>query len=382
MKPTISEGSCDARYQAVRDEFDTRLNSGDDFGGSIAVIEQGQLVVDLWGGFANPEKTKTWQADTIVNSWSITKTMTAIAALVLIDRGQLDPEAPVANYWPEFAQAGKELVLVKHLLSHSSGLASWQEPLDIVDICNLPKSTALLAEQAPWWEPGTASGYHLSNYGHLIGELVLRITGKTLAAFFRDEVAAPLNADFHISLPLPEHERAATIIPAPLPPLSMAPGSIAFKAFLNPIPVADFTNTTTWRCAGVGGAGGHGNARAIAQIQSVMSHQGIANGVQLLSPETIELAMESQVRGIDHVLGVPINFGLGYALAALGDEPNLPTRPIAFWAGAGGSIVINDLERKTTFAYVMNRMEADAMVGNKNSLTYYQKFDQIQSQYL
>jgi CubicO group peptidase (beta-lactamase class C family) len=382
MKTFMSQGYCDPRYKAVREEFDRRLNSGDDFGGSIAVIEHGELVVDLWGGFADQAKTQPWQADTIVNTWSITKTMTAMAALLLIDRGQLDLDAPVANYWPEFAQAGKESVLVRHLLSHSSGIAGWDAPIDIADICDIPKSTARLAAQEPWWEPGTASGYHVLSFGHLIGEVVRQITGKTLATFFHDEIAVPLNADFHISLPVNEHSRVAEIIPMPPPSMSVPPDSVAFKAFTGPPLSPDFVNSSTWQSAGVGAAGGQGNARAMAEIQCVLSHGGKAKGLQLLKPETIDLALQSQVIGEDLVLGVPINFGLGYGLGESGFVPFIPARRIAFWGGAGGSLLINDLERETTFAYVMNRMEADAMLGNQNSIAYYSIFDQVQTENL
>lgn len=378
MTSITLNGHCDERYLPVKQEFERRLNSGEDFGGSISVIERGKVVVDLWGGFADQTKTQQWQENTLVNTWSITKTMTALAALVLIDKGQLDINAPVAQYWPEFAQAGKDGVLVRHLLSHSSGVAGWDAPIDIVDICNRPASTAKLAAQAPWWEPGTASGYHVLNFGHMIGEVIRRITGKTLSTFFKEEIAEPLNADFHIGLPLTEHTRVAQLISSPPPPLP-EPGSIPFKAFTGPIPVGEFVNSATWKSSEVGGAGGHGNARSMAEIQSIFSHGGEYKGIKLLKPETIKLAMQSQTNGIDLVIGAPIDFGLGYGLAQSGNVPFIPARPIAFWGGAGGSLLINDVERETTFAYAMNRMEPNAMLGNPNSIAYYSIFDQTQS---
>jgi CubicO group peptidase (beta-lactamase class C family) len=372
-----SRGSCDTRYENLRAEFDKRLANGDDFGASLAVIERGELVVDLWGGYANAAKTVEWQENTLVNTWSITKTMTALSMLILVDRGQVHLDSPVAQYWPEFATAGKESVLVKHLLSHSSGVAAWEPPIDMVDICDIPHSTALLAEQEPWWEPGTASGYHVLSYGHLIGEVIRRVTGKTLPQFFRDEVAKLLDADFHIALPLPEHQRVAETIPGPIPPLPPE-GTVGFRAFTGPLPVAEYVNTPTWRRAGIGGAGGHGNARAIAKAQSVISHGGSVAGMQLLKSETIKRALETQVSGEDLVMGQPIDFGLGYALAKSGLVPFIPSREIAFWAGAGGSLVINDIDRETTFAYAMNRMEG-GMLGNPNSIAYYTCFDALQS---
>jgi CubicO group peptidase (beta-lactamase class C family) len=372
-----SQGSCTPDYAQLRAEFDQRLASDAELGASIAVIERGELVVDLWGGYAAAAKTKPWLENTLVNTWSITKTMTALAVLVLIDRNEIDPEAPVAKYWPEFAAAGKGGVLIKHLLSHSSGLAGWEQPIDVVDICDVQTSTARLAEQAPWWTPGSASGYHVLSYGHLLGEVIRRVTGQGLPQFFRTEIAEPLAADFHIALPITEHHRVSNIVPAALPPLP-PPDTIGFKAFTGPLPVAEFVNSTTWRSAGIGAAGGHGNARAMAQIQSVIAHGGVANNRQILSADTVALATEAVVSGTDVVMNVPIEFGLGYGLAKNGAVPFAAARNIALWAGAGGSLVINDLERETTFAYVMNKM-GEGMLGNDNSLAYYRLFDQLQS---
>lgn len=379
MPIVTSQGYCHPRYAKVQKEFNRRLKSGEDFGGSIAVIENGETVVDIWGGFKDQSQTQEWQNDTLVNTWSITKTMTTLVALLLVDRGQLDLDVPVARYWPDFAQAGKGEILVRHLLSHTSGLAGWDAPTDIVDLCNIPASTALLAAQEPWWEAGKASGYHLLSFGHLVGEVVRQVTGKTLANFFRDEIAGPLEADFHIGLPITEHKRVAEMIAAPPPPMPPM-GSVAFKAFTGPLPIAEYANTTTWRSAGIGGAGGHGNARSMAQIQSMMSHGGQVNGKKFLKAETIELALESQISGVDLVMGMPIDFGLGYGLAQSGQVPFIPPRRIAFWGGAGGSLIINDLDRVTTFAYAMNRMEPGAMLGNENSVAYYSVFDNAQSE--
>ena len=162
------------------------------------------MVVDLWGGWADVAKTRPWEKDTIVNVYSTTKTMTALCALILADRGELDFDAPVARYWPEFAANGKAAVKVSHLMSHSAGLSGWKEPLKPEDIYDWDKAVALLAAQAPYWEPGTASGYHAVTQGYLVGEVVRRISGRSLGTFFREEVAGPLGADFHIGLPARE----------------------------------------------------------------------------------------------------------------------------------------------------------------------------------
>jgi CubicO group peptidase (beta-lactamase class C family) len=305
--------------------------------------------------------------------------MAALSALVLVDRGQLDVEKPVAEYWPEFAENGKENVLVKHVLSHSSGIAAWEESIDIIEACDIPYSTALLAKQKPCWEPGTSPGYHLLCFGHLVGEIVYRVSGKSLKQFFKEEIAKPLGADFHIGVPLPDLGRVADVIfsqPPPLPPAD----SIAFKAFTQPILVPPVVNNNTWRTAGVSGAGGHGNARSIAQIQAIMSHGGSFNGVSLLSQNTIDLATTSVVKGLDLVMGQEIDYGLGYGLTESGLVPFLPTRKLSFWGGAGGSLAINDPENRSTFVYVMNKMEPGAMLGNKNSIAYYNLFEKLQAQ--
>lgn len=374
---TSIQGNCAPRYAGVRDAFAERIASGLDFGGSLCIVEDGQTVVDLWGGWADPSGTRTWQEDTIVNTWSITKAMAALSALLLVDRGLLDPDSTVASYWPAFAAAGKENVLVRHVLSHTAGLPGWDGPIDMVDICDTAATTDRLAKQAPWWEPGTASGYHLLSYGHLIGGLVRGVTGKSLSTFFREELAEPLAADFHIGLRPAHHRRVADIIPSAPPPMPPE-GSIGWRAFTSPIPVPHVANSLAWRCAEVAGANGHGNARSIAKIQSIMSHDGVAAGRRFLKPETIALALAPQINGVDLVLGAPIAFGLGYALGEFGHVPFIPNRKIGFWAGAGGSLVVNDTDRRTTFAYAMNRMEDGAMIGNANSIAYYTAFEAAQ----
>src|SRR5579859_5413753 len=189
------------KFAPVREAFAANFASGADVGASFCATLEGETVVDLWGGFADAAKTRPWQRDTIVNVYSTTKTMTFLTALLVADRGELDFDAPVARYWPEFAANGKAEVKVSHLMSHSAGLSGWKEPLEADDLYDWQKVTALLAAQAPYWEPGTASGYHALTQGYLVGEVVRRITGKTLGTVFREEIAAPLGADFHIGLP-------------------------------------------------------------------------------------------------------------------------------------------------------------------------------------
>ena len=181
----------------------------------VAVFLHGEPVVDIWGGWADAEKTRPWERDTITNVWSTTKTMTFLVALMLHDRDQLDFHAPVAKYWPEFAANGKEALEVRHVMGHTAGLSGWDEPISAEDLANWEKCTTALAAQAPWWEPGTASGYHALTQGYLIGEIVRRITGDSIGAFFAQEVAKPLDADFYIGLPASEDHRVSDVIPPP-----------------------------------------------------------------------------------------------------------------------------------------------------------------------
>jgi CubicO group peptidase (beta-lactamase class C family) len=223
------QGTCDARFEAVRDAFTGNFASGKDVGASVAVVHDGELVVDLWGGYADEAGTTPWERDTIINVWSTTKTMAALCMLMLVDRGQVDLDAPVATYWPEFAAAGKENVLVRHVLGHTAGLAGWTAPMDAEDLYDWDLAVGRLAEQATLWEPGTASGYHAVTQGFLEGEIVRRVTGSTIGQFFAKEVAGPLGADFHIGTPPECDDRVALVIPPSgltmpetMPPMALA----------------------------------------------------------------------------------------------------------------------------------------------------------------
>ncbi len=349
-------GQCDARFEAVRTAFADNFETQGDVGASVAVVWNDEVVVDLWGGYTDAGRTQAWERDTITNVWSTTKTMTALCALILADRGEIDLHAPVAKYWPEFAANGKEGIEVRHLLSHTAGLAGWRAPVTIDDVLDWDRATSLLAAQEVWWEPGTASGYHAITQGHLVGEVVRRVTGKSLGRFFADELAGPLGADFHIGLDASHFHRVANVIP-PSAPLaaSIEPDSLAASMMRNPQLSADVAWTDAWRRAEVPAANGHGNARSVARVQSVLSHGGSVDGTRFLSAAGCESVFERQSSGADLVLGVPLTFGIGYGL-------NSPETPIGinprtcFWGGWGGSLVVNDLDARMTIAYMMNKM--------------------------
>ena len=231
------EGTCDERFEAVRQAFEANFVERDnmiyDQGASVAVTMEGELVVDLWGGTAATDASASapWERDTIINVWSTTKTVSALACLVLAENGELDPYGKVAAVWPEFAAGGKGDIEIRHLMSHTAGLPGWQEPMTVDDLYDWEKATSLLAAQEPWWEPGTASGYHAITQGYLEGEVVRRITGQTIGEFVAKEITGPLGSDFHIGT-APEHDaRVAHVVP-PSAPLSAAgadPDSIAMR---------------------------------------------------------------------------------------------------------------------------------------------------------
>ncbi|WP_329544386.1 beta-lactamase family protein [Streptomyces sp. NBC_01356] len=363
------DGVREDRFAKLGALLSENLDSGEELGASIAVTIDGEPVVDLWGGWADQGRTVPWRRDTITNVWSCTKTVTSLAALLLVERGLLDVDAPVARYWPEFAACGKERVLVRHLLSHTSGVSGWDRPVTVADVLDVPASTARLAAQAPWWPPGTASGYHLLTYGHLVGELIRRIDGRALGRFVAEEIAGPLDADFHIGLPDSASGRVADVVPPPFRSADLAaadPGGVAIKTYTGPLGAADESWTPAWRRAEIGAANGHGNARSLARIHSVVACGGTLDGVRLLSPRTIELIFGQQSDGPDLVLGAHVRFGLGYGLPSPA-VPYLPPGRICFWTGWGGSVVVIDTERRAVITYVMNNMGTGLLGSDRTS---------------
>jgi CubicO group peptidase (beta-lactamase class C family) len=366
------EGTCDERFAAVRHELAEGIDEGDELGASIAVDLDGEVAVDLWGGYRDEARTQPWRRDTITNVWSTTKTVTSLAALMLVDRGELDVDAPVARYWPEFAAAGKQDVLVRHLMSHTSGVSGLDQPAVPEDLYDWEKSTARYAAQAPWWPPGSASGYHALNFGHLIGEVLRRITGMPLKQFVAEEIASPLGADFQIGAAERDWDRIADVVPPPPLPIdfsALGPDNLAVKTLTGPFIEATEANTPAWRRADLGAANGHGNARSVARVLSVISRGGDVDGVRLLRPETVELIFREQASGIDLVLGVPLRFGIGYGLPQHDTIPYIPDGKICFWGGWGGSVIIMDVGRRMTISYMMNKM-GPGIIGSDRAERY------------
>ncbi|HEY4222502.1 MAG TPA: serine hydrolase domain-containing protein [Myxococcota bacterium] len=361
------EGTCDPRFQRVRDELAARIKNGEERGASIAVVERGELVVDLWGG-------EGWTRDTITNVWSITKTACALAVLVLADRKQIDLDLPVAKLWPEFGARGKQDITVKQILSHTSGVSGWDAPFSTEDMFDFERAEAKLAAQEPWWEPGVASGYHLLNYGHLVDALVRRAAQQSLGDFVRRELAhtdGGAGIDFHVGLADAEFKRVASLVPPPpnSVDLSKLPSDTpAFKTFSSPRMDIAVTQTPAWRRAGIGAAGGHGNARSVALLNSIVTSES-----KRLSRAMVQRIFEEQADGLDLVLFQPLRFGIGFGLpcAAVPHLPHLPHGRIAFWGGYGGSVVVNDVDRGITFAYVMDKMSGK-IIGSTRATAYTQ----------
>ncbi|WP_284739913.1 serine hydrolase domain-containing protein [Amycolatopsis sp. RTGN1] len=366
---TEPHGTHEPRFASVHDALRRNLASGAELGASLVVDIDGEVVLDLWGGFRDEARTTPWDRDTITNVWSTTKTVVSLAALMLVDRGELDVHAPVARYWPEFAANGKEHVEVRHLLSHTSGVSGLEQPAALEGLYDWDKTTARLAAQAPWWAPGTASGYHATNFGHLAGEVIRRVSGKTVKQFVAEEIAGPLDADFRIGAAEADWPRIAPIVPPPPAQFDPEPGSVMARTLSGPAVDAAIANTAAWRHADIGAVNGHGNARSVARMLSALALGGTVGGVRLLGPDTIDLVFAEQANGTDLGLGIPLRWGIGYALSRPDAVPWVPDGKVCFWGGWGGSVILTDLDRRLTISYVMNKM-APGIIGSDRSTTY------------
>ncbi|MFI6275122.1 serine hydrolase domain-containing protein [Streptomyces sp. NPDC050988] len=359
------QGRCEARFEAVRDAFEENFRERDELGAAVAVTVDGETVVDLWGGWADSARTRAWERDTLVNVWSTTKGPTALCAHILADRGLLDLDAPVATYWPEFAAAGKEAVLVRHLLSHRAGLAGLREPHSLDQLFDWELTTKRLAAAEPWWEPGTASGYHALTYGFLVGEVVRRISGLLPGAFLEREVTGPLGIDFTVGLPEKEAGRAAELVHPPAASSSEQAAifsqltPVALAALANPPTGAAQANTAAWRAAEIPAANGHGTARAVAALYGILAGRGSYGSRRVLSAEAAERVREGQGACRDLVLGVGFEseteIGLGLWLSGPGRSYGPNPRAIGH-DGFGGSCGLADPESGVSLGYVMNRM--------------------------
>ena len=378
-------GSCDDKFLEAKEIFTNSIKSGFELGASIAIEIEGQKVIDLWGGVDDPNDSSPWKEDTLVNVFSTTKGIAAICLLQLVEQGKLDLDAPVSKYWPEFGQSGKDSIPVRFLFCHKSGLCGVKEPLEKGAFCNWDLICDSLASQKPFWEPGIAHGYHAITYGHLVGEVLRRIDGRTIGQYFKKEIAEPLDLDFWIGLPDSEFSRVTNIHPSKPGPLQflfpllsklprfIVPGQMQFlldfadtdtpvgSAFSNPPMEMDpekgmEANTKEWRNAEIPAANGHGTARSIAKIYGVLANGGSRDGVHVLKPETIEMARQTESDGKDLVLGnIHTRFGLGFMLGTKQVSMGPGTGSFGH-GGAGGSLGFADPDNKISLGFTMNQM--------------------------
>jgi CubicO group peptidase (beta-lactamase class C family) len=360
MSTRLVHGSYTPHFSPLVHKLSHNLSTGNDLGASIFVSKHNETLVDIWGGYSDAARSQPWAEDTITTIWSTTKLVTALAALVCIERGLLDPDERVATYWPEFAQAGKHDVKVWQVLSHASGLSTWAQDVSMEDVMDVEATTKMLEGQAPLWEPGTRSGYHGLTMGNLVGELILRVTGKSLDVFVQDEIAGPVGADFSFGVTPEQWHRVAEIIPlGPVSPDTHIPNalkdpqSVMFRSFMNPMLDSGIANTAPFRATVLGAANGFSNARGIVRILS-----------RLLDPKFISVATLDKVfahkpseSNVDLVIGKPVRFGLGFGIVDKDTWVDwAPEGRVLTWGGLGGSVAVVDLERGVVISYVMNRM--------------------------
>jgi CubicO group peptidase (beta-lactamase class C family) len=380
-----TEGVCDPAFRGVRDEFERNFRERGEVGASVCVIADGRPVVDLWGGLADRSAGRPWDRDTLVLVWSCTKGAVAVCAHVLAARGLLDLDAPVAHYWPEFAAAGKDAIPVRWVLDHQAGVPAIRTPLRPGGVYDWDYVTALLAAEALFWESGTRRGYHAMTFGHLVGEVVRRVTGRDVGTFFRDEVAGPLGVDFHIGLPEGEEGRVAPTIRADPTPAgetpwrfvvaSRDPGSLQALAMRNTgrhPDIRDHDTPAAYRSV-LPSQGGITNARGLAGLYAPLALGGEINGVRLVDPDGLaRMQAVSSAAGVDTVLLVGLRFSLGFMKSSdnrrspPGATDSLILSESAFGhAGMGGSLGFADPAARLAFGYAMNKQGRGVLLNER-----------------
>jgi CubicO group peptidase (beta-lactamase class C family) len=364
--PEIS-GRCDARFAAVRDAVADNFREHDELGAAVAITLGGRTVVDIWAGWQDDARTRPWRRGTLVDVFSVGKAMASLCVLILVEREQVELDAPVARYWPAFAAAGKSEVTVRMLLSHRAGLPAVRRLLGDDDIYDWKLIVGALAAEEPWWSPGSTHGYHVNTFGFLTGEIVRRVSGESLGAFFRREVAMPLDADFHFGTRpeddlrtaeylFPSGKAAADEDPRASAEMDEERRLLLARAYLNPPGISGLgtVNTRAWRAAEIPSANAHATARAIARVLSALACAEDAGASVILRPETIAEATAEASAGTDFVLRRPSRFGLGFQLTQP-ERPLGPNQRSFGHFGAGGSLGFADPDARLAFAYTMNR---------------------------
>jgi len=353
----VTEGLCDTRFAGVRDAYERCFAEGWEHGGGVSVVIGGKTVVDLWGGHADAAKQRPWRKDTLVNVWSCTKGVVALGVAMLVERGKLDYSAPVAKAWTEFAAAGKEHITLDLVMSHQAGLNGLSVPMDETGLLAWHPYVNALAAMAPLWEPGSRCIYHALSYGHLAGEPMRNVTGKSVGRFVADEIAGPLAADFWIGLPESEDARAAEMIEGPKASdwVNYVLSTPFPHACDNPRPIATAPNHRAWRAAEVPGGNGHATASALAKIYGMMAAGGSLDGRRVISHAAIVDAKRPRVRGMDESFAAPTAFAAGFQIEDPIFDGMLAGRPFGH-SGWGGAIGFADPLAQIGFGYVTNRM--------------------------
>ncbi len=351
------QGECDPQFSKVKETFEKLYREDREIGSCFAVYKDGNPLVDLWGGFQDKDKTKPWQKDNLVTVYSTTKGVAAFCIALAMEKGLLKYEEKVSTYWPEFASNGKEDITIGMLMSHQAGICS-PETRNVDDYYNQNLMAEKLAGMTPIWEPGTASGYHSMTFGWLTSELILRVTGKSLGTFFREEVGDRHEIDFFIGLPESEDHRVAELVPFDIvrneySEQEQVELTDAQKSQRNSAGTLDIQNTKEWRQAEIPSANGQGNAGGLAKLYSLIVPED--NSLKLLKDDTVNQMTTMQIEGRDLVLAVQVRWGVGFIL----NKHKIIYGPIegAFGhSGYGGSCAFGDPENKIGVSYVMNRM--------------------------
>ena len=350
-------GECDPQFSKVKETFEKLYQEDREIGSCFAVYKDGNPLVELWGGFQDKDKTKPWQKDNLVTVYSTTKGVAAFCIALAMEKGLLKYEEKVSTYWPEFASNGKEDITVGMLMSHQAGICS-PETRNVDDYYNQNLMAEKLAGMTPIWEPGTASGYHSMTFGWLTSELILRVTGKSLGTFFREEVGDQHEIDFFIGLPESEDHRVAELVPFEIVRNENSEQqkielTEAQKSQRNSAGTLDIQNTKAWRQAEIPSANGQGNAGGLAKFYSLIVPED--NSLKLLKDDTVNQMTTMQIEGRDLVLAVQVRWGVGFIL----NKHKVIYGPVesAFGhSGYGGSCAFADPENKIGVSYVMNRM--------------------------
>ena len=373
-------GDVDGSFGRVADAFATNFTDHGDVGAACTLWVDGRVVVDIWGGDADRGAAREWERDSLVITFSTTKGVTAVVCNRLMEQGRLDPDALVAQYWPEFAANGKDAITVADVLSHRAGLAHCEGEFTLDEVMAVEPVVRALAAQAPNWEPGTAHGYHPRTYGWLTGEIVRRITGVSLGTFFATELAAPLGLDYYIGLPATLEPRVARLYPpvadATLQDLIDAamsdPNTLMGKVMSGPAKLFrydDMWNTRALHATEMPSSNGIGDARSLAKLYAAcLAEVPAVDGspFRALADETVARATVLRCEGTDRVLGMPTGFGLGF-IGPLMMPPGVGPRAFGH-AGAGGSLAFADPDAGLGFGYVMNQMQL-GMTGDQRTQT-------------